>query len=104
GRRSGGGAAGAHADPHRGGGDLSVLIAGWSTLPVGHRTEPRCKPYRRPEKRRPPYQSGARHVDRPRRVVNATRWPPVEASVPLAAAVGKMPAALLRPALGQPLQ
>src|SRR5690606_8079541 len=49
---------------------------------------PRCTPYRRPEKRRPPYTRAVC------RVVNAPRWPPGGASVPTVSAAGTTPTAL----------
>src|SRR5690606_12023708 len=64
-------------------------LVGWSTPRVGHRVGLRCPPYRRPEKRRPPYPPRP-----PSRVVNAPRWPPGGASVPTVSAAGKAPTAL----------
>src|SRR5690554_216712 len=49
---------------------------------------PRCTPYRRPEKRRPPYTRAVC------RVVNAPRWPPGGAAVPTVSAAGTTPTAL----------
>src|SRR5690606_11772538 len=51
-----------------------VEIQGWSTQRIGRRTEPRGTPYRRPERRRPPYARHRHGLER--RAINATRWPP----------------------------
>src|SRR5690606_25357466 len=92
----------------------SAVSVGWSTLRVGHRARLRCMPYRRPERRRPPYvratyrtllvlRLGSGWERGIGRVVNASRWPPSAAAVHAVPAAGKAPTALRLQRNGLPI-